>query len=423
MHKKSVFYALIGHTLERYDLALYGYFATLLAPLFFPSGNKRLQILGSLGAFAAGYIMRPVGGILFGYFGDRYGRKIAFLYSIFVIIIPVLIMAFLPTYESIGIFAPIILIFCRLLQGLCGGGEFAGAGIYIGEHLHVNHKGFGASLVCATGILGAAIGTCIGAVCTLPNMPSWGWRVAFLCGAVFTIASYLLRKRMAESPEFKKFIARNTPSKRPFLDALIHNKVNVLNGIFIGGCGHIFLYLSGICMNVIYASYLRLPSYKIMAINTCILLFWVFLSPLSGIVADKIGVRRLMSYAALSGLFFAFPLFSILHWHLSISTAIFFQVCLSFIGIGFVAPLSALFTSLFPVDQRYSAVGFSITLGQAILGGTSPLISAFLIEFTGDMRTPGLLLVLGCVLGLYGLITFKDLSQKHSFPSLVTQGI
>lgn len=423
MHKRSIGYALIGHTLERYDLALYGYFSTLLAPLFFPSNDAKLQILGSLGAFAAGYIMRPVGGILFGYVGDRYGRKTAFLYSVLFIVIPIFIMTFLPSYESIGIFAPIILVICRILQGLCGGGEFAGAGIYIGEHLDVERRGFGASLVCATGILGAALGTCLGAICTLPSMPSWGWRIAFFCGAVFTFISYFLRKRMVESPEFTKFINENPASKYPLLDVVNHHKANLLNGVFIGGCGHIFLYLSGLCMSIIYATYLKLPSYQIMVINTFILLIWVVLSPFCGIVGDKIGIRKLMSYAAIGGIFFAFPLFSILYYHLSIAIAIFFQISLSLIGVCFVAPISALFTRFFPIEQRYSGVGFSITLGQAIFGGTTPLISALLIDLTNDMRAPGFLLILGCILGLYGVVTFRDFSQKQPLPFQALQAV
>lgn len=412
MHKRSISYALIGHILERYDLALYGYFSTLLAPLFFPSNNTKLQILGSLGAFAAGYIMRPVGGVLFGYFGDRYGRKTAFLYSVILGIAPILIIAFLPSYHSIGILAPIILVLCRVLQGVCGGGEFAGAGIYIGEHLTADKRGFGASLVCATGILGAALGTCLGAFCTLPIMPSWGWRIAFLCGAIFTFAGYFVRKKMVESPEFGKFINKHSPSKSPFLDVIGYYKENILSGIFIGGCGHIFLYLSGLCMNIIYAVYLKISSHQIMIINTCILLVWVILSPLVGIIADKIGIRKLMTYASIMGAVFAFPLFSILYYHLSVATAILFQILLSLIGVCFVAPISALFTSFFPIGQRYSGVGFSITLGQAIFGGTAPLISTVLIDFTDDIRAPGFLLFLGSLLGLYGIITFKDFSRK-----------
>lgn len=417
MHKKSIISALVGHTFERYDLALYGYFSTLLAPLFFPPNNAKLQILGSLGAFAAGYIMRPVGGILFGYLGDRYGRKISFLYSIFLTILPILIMAFLPPYNLIGICAPIILVFCRILQGLCGGGEFAGAGIYIGEHLPAEKRGLGAGLVCATGILGAALGTFLGAIFTIPGMPSWGWRMAFLCGAIFTFISYFLRKSMLESPVFIKFISQSLPSKYPITNVFRHHKVNLFSSIFIGGCGHIFLYLSGICMNVIYVNYLNLLPYQIMTINTCVLLLWVLLSPISGMLADKIGLRKLMSFSSITGILLSFPLFSILAHHLSVFTALTFQICLTLIGVCFVAPISALFTSFFPIKHRYSGVGFGITLGQAIFGGTAPLISTFLIDLTNDIRTPSLLLILGCSLGLYGVIIFRDVSQD----SLISQ--
>ncbi len=128
---KAIFAAMIGNALEYYDVMLYGFFATMLAPLFFPTGNQATSIIASLGTFAAGFVMRPLGGIVFGHLGDKFGRRYALVLTIFLVTIPTLTIGLLPTYADIGIAAPVILVICRLLQGLCVGGEYSGASIFV----------------------------------------------------------------------------------------------------------------------------------------------------------------------------------------------------------------------------------------------------------------------------------------------------
>jgi MHS family proline/betaine transporter-like MFS transporter len=361
--------------------------------------------------------MRPLGGIIFGYFGDRYGRKKAFSWAIFLVIIPTLLIGFLPSYSRIGIAAPIILILCRLFQGLCGGGEFSGAGIFVGEHLPPNKAGLSGGLICATGLLGAALGTLFGALVTMPNMPNWGWRIPFIVGGCLTLISYFIRRNMFETPIFNKLSEDKMILKNPLKDIFTNYKYNIINTIAIGGCGHLLLYMSTIYMNVIYTTQLKISSSNILFINTGILCLWIVLSPFMGILSDRIGIRRFMAGSALISGILAYPLFLYLDNNLSLVGVINFQIMLTIIGSAFVAPISGLFTSLFPAQSRYSGVAFSITLGQALLGGTTPLISTFLTTITGDFKSPSYFMIFGCILGLLGIVRMK------SFPVIQSKSI
>ena len=408
----TIIAALIGHTWERYDVALYGYFSALLAPIFFPSSGN-LGILWSLGAFSAGYLMRPLGGIFFGHLGDKYGRKKAFSLSIFLVIIPTLTMGILPTYAQIGLAAPFVLILCRLLQGLCGGGEFSGAGIFIGEHIKQGHEGFGGGIICGTGLIGALIGTAFGAIATLPDIPTWGWRLPFILGAIMTFITYFIRRRMIETPVFQTAASFQKIYKAPLMMVFKHRMKNVICAIAIGGYAHSILYITTIYMNVLYTTNLHLSSHESFIINMGIMFLWVVLSPVSGFLADKVGIRKFMGRAALTTIVCAWPLFWFMTTYNTIHGYIIFQVIFTLIGVSFVAPVSSLFTSLFPVLERYSGVAFSISVGQALLGGTTPLIATFLTTYTEDMKSPAFfLMITGCI-GYIGIKTFKAFN-KHA---------
>lgn len=396
MHKKSVVAALIGHILERYDVALYGYFSTLLTPVFFPyfGVGGSVSIMASFGAFAAGYFMRPLGGILFGHLGDRYGRKKSFTLSICLVVIPTFTIGVLPSYQSIGVLAPIILILCRLIQGLCNGGEFGGAGIFVGEHVPARRSGLGGSLVCACGIFGAVVGTTFGMIVTLPGIPSWGWRIPFILGSVMTLIAWRIRRTMIDPPSFQKILDENSVRRYPLLQVLKNHKTNMLCALTIGGFGHALLYTATIYMNVVYTVNLKLNSFMVMFINTMILLWWVFLSPLVGLLADRFKIINVMLAASVAAVSFSCPLFWYLNQEISLYRVFIFQLIFSSIGVCFVAPISSLFTSFFPIKERYSGVAFSVTLGQALLGGTTPLIATFLAKILNDPIAPAYFVIL-----------------------------
>ena len=177
---KSMVSAMIGNALEYYDVMLYGFFALTIAPLYFPSNSPLTSHIAAMGAFAAGFLVRPLGGLIFGHIGDTYGRKKALVLSVLLATIPTFMIGILPTYDAIGIWAPIILICCRLVQGLCVAGEYVGASILIAEYTQRNKAGFACSLLPSSSLIGATIGSAFGAIATLSSMPPWAWRVPFM---------------------------------------------------------------------------------------------------------------------------------------------------------------------------------------------------------------------------------------------------
>jgi MHS family proline/betaine transporter-like MFS transporter len=396
---KAIFAAMIGNALEYYDVMLYGFFATMLAPLFFPMGNQATSIIASLGTFAAGFVMRPLGGIVFGHLGDKFGRRYALVLTIFLVTIPTLTIGLLPTYADIGIAAPIILVICRLLQGLCVGGEYSGASIFVIEYSRKGREAFAGSTLCASGFFGGVLGTFAGFFCTLSFMPSWGWRIPFLLGTLIGLVGYYLRSRVNESPEFISH--KNEEIARvPLLKVLQKRKKNLFCTMGIGATSLIPFYMASVYMGYLLSTKLHIPISQIMLINVGLNIFVMILLPLMGMVADKFGKKKVMVLTALISFLSAYPLFFLLEKDLSLLNVIFVQIVLGIITAGFGAPSTALLATFFPVHERYSGVGFGYALGGALLGGTTPLIVASLSNILDSALAPASYLMFSALLGI-----------------------
>ena len=174
-----------GHIVECFDTTLYGFFAVMLAPIFFPSSSHSVELLVSFGAFAAGFLARPIGAIIFGFIGDKCGRKKPLLWSIMLVGIPTIGIGLTPTYQTLGIMAPILLIVFRLLQGLLWGGEFTGVNLYNAETSIKAKLGTRSGILISAGVFGAVLATAVGAFVSMKTMPTWAWRIPFLIGGVF----------------------------------------------------------------------------------------------------------------------------------------------------------------------------------------------------------------------------------------------
>lgn len=396
---KATFAAMIGNALEYYDVMLYGFFATMLAPIFFPTSNQTVSVISSLGTFAAGFIMRPLGGLVFGHLGDKFGRRYALVLAIFLVTIPTFTIGILPPYATIGIAAPIILVVCRLLQGLCVGGEYSGASIFVIEYAKKGREAFAGSILCAAGFFGGVLGTFIGFICTLPMIPSWGWRIPFLIGSIIGIIGYYIRTKVGESPEFIQH-KNEEIAKVPLLAVLQERKRNLLCTIGVGATSLIPFYMASVYMGYLLSSKLNTPTSKIMLINVVLNVSLMGLLPLMGIVADNIGKARLMIVVTCLSILLAYPLFFMLEKEFSLLNVFFVQAVLALITAGFGAPSTAFLASLFPVHERYSGVGFGYALGGALLGGTTPLILATLANWFHSSLAPAFYLMFSGFLGL-----------------------
>lgn len=398
--KKSILMALYGHVLERYEVTLYGFLSTLLTPLFFPQEDTLISSLLGMGAFAAGYLMRPIGGFIFGYIGDIYGRKQALLSSILLVSFPTFIIGLLPTYAQIGIVAPIVLVVCRLLQGLCVGGEYSGAAVYFFESCRDNKTGFFGSIMSATAFCGAILGSFVGTLCTMTIMPEWGWRIPFLLGAMLGVIGFFIRRGMRETPAFALENERSIKELKiesPFLKLFKTEKKNILCTFIIGATGYVCLYISTIYLNSVISQKVNASHSIIMIINTLVLSFWVIFILMFGYLSDFIGKKFILQLASWGLVLFSFPCFCLITYTPTLTNILIFQVLLSFLGASYFGVAAGFLPGLFHVKQRYTGVATGLNIGQALLGGTTPFISTLLVYISGDQKAPAYFLIIAGV--------------------------
>lgn len=425
--KMSIFMALYGHVLERYEVTLYGFLSTLLVPLFFPQDDASISFLLGMGAFAAGYLMRPLGGFFFGYIGDIYGRKKALLGSILLVSIPTFIMGILPTYAQIGVAAPIILVTCRLFQGLCVGGEYSGAAVYFFESCRIEKSGFFGSIMSGTAFCGAILGSLIGTLCTMPFMPEWGWRIPFLLGAILGVIGFFIRRNIKETPVFvqEEVSSKSKEGKleNPFLNLLKNEKRNILCTLVIGATGYVCLYISTIYLNSIIAQTVNPSPFIIMTINTSVLCSWVVFILIFGYLSDLTEKKFILQLSSWGVVTLSLPFFYLITRDPSITNIVAFQILLSFLGASFFGVAAGFVPSLFHVKQRYTGVAAGLNIGQALLGGTTPFIATLLTYITGDQKAPAFFLMIAGIMAVAAtrLATPKQqLSKRNNLPLSLT---
>lgn len=405
--KKAILGAMAGHIIERYDVMLFGFLSTHLSKVFFPEEYFVNSLFLTFGSFAAGYIMRPIGGIIFGYFGDTYGRKKALMFSIILVTVPTVIIGILPGYDSIGIVSPILLLLCRVMQGICVAGEWAGASIYFYEHAPTNRKSSTCGVMCATAFLGAILATLLATICITDSMPVWGWRIPFIIGGFLGPISYYMRVRMEETEAFIK--ARDTKSliRTPLLSVLKTNKKSLLAAMCVGVQGHIPLYLSTVYTNSVLTKNLFISQWVVTLNNCGILVLWVFILLLSSRLADQVGKERIMTASSFLTIVAAFPIYVYAYEEMTFQSLLILQILITIVGASFLGPSTSLIPELFNVQERYTGVGFGLTFGQAVLGGMTPMLASALVFLFSDARAPSFLLMLGGTLSLFPSIYNK----------------
>ena len=400
--KKTLIAASIGNMLEFYNFTLFGLFLPVLSPLFFPKEDPLSSLLYGYLFFAVGFFAYPVGAILFGYIGDKIGRKRALSLSILAMAFPTACIGLLPSYASLGILSPILLFICRFLQGIFAGGEYNGAGVFVIEHAGKNRGGISGAIVAAAGTLGAFIATIMGFIFSAPGLPSDIWRIPFLLGAFVAIIGSYLRKELEESPEFIEK-AHTHKRKNPFIGIFKHHIKAFICSIGIGALGTVPFYLIIGYLNIYFVTQDTLSLFEMMALNMGLTFFCALSLPFVGNIADKVGHSRIMIMSALTLFSYSF-LFFIFLQQPSISIIYLAEFILLGISQGYVAPLNAFISKLFPVHIRYTATSLGYCIGMALFGGTTPYISAFLVKWTHNSLSPSFYLMLVCILGLVSVI-------------------
>ncbi len=399
--RRVVVAASIGTFVESFDLALYGYLAVILAGRFFPSDDPDAALLATFAVFALGFGVRPLGGILFGHIGDRLGRRPAIAASVLLAAVATASIAVLPTYQQVGLVAPVLLLTCRLLQGFSAGGEIAGANVFVFEHAQPGRAGRAVSVNMAASSLGfagaAAVGWLMTVVMDAGQLASWGWRLPFAMAAPLGLIGLYLRWRVAESPAFD--VAETARPRFPLGRTLRTAWRGVL--IFVG---FVAMVLVGSYLLVGY-----LPSYLARAaglsateVSTASILAAMALGAgaiLGGQLVDRVPLRAAAVACAAGLIVVAVPGFLLLRQGTLAAAVAGETMWAIVIGVGNVIG-AALALRLFAVSFRFTATAFAINLTSVAFGGTAPYVSAWLVESTGNVTAPALYLTVLAVGGL-----------------------
>ncbi len=412
---KNVVAGCVGNVLEWYDFALYGFFAPIIAKLFFPSDDQLTGLLATFGIFAVGFLMRPIGSVLFGILGDRLGRKKALEISVVMMAIPTTLIGVLPTYESVGVLAPVLLTIIRLIQGISVGGEFTGSISYVVEHAPYppGRRGFYSSWTVFSLLGGILLGSAIASIVTDfftdSQVQSFGWRIPFLLGLVIGIIGLFLRSGIDESPAFKKMKEAGTLSKKPIKDAFKYHWKEIITVIGATCVGAVNFYMIFVYLTTFLSTETHLDLSTALEINTVSMIVLMIITPIMGYLSDKIGRKPILIGGCLIIAIFSYPLFvefakgDALHDLLS-------QLVFA-LGLSMVfGPFGAMMIELFPAKIRMSAVSIGYNLGFAVFGGTAPFIATYLIDVTGDKLSPSYYLILSAIISL---IVFARIRESY----------
>ncbi|MDP2193623.1 MAG: MFS transporter [Alphaproteobacteria bacterium] len=401
MKKKILTSSIIGNALEFYDFTLCGVFVTALAREFFPQTDPATGILWGFSAFAAAFWTRPLGAFIFGHIGDKYGRKVALTWSVSLMGIPTLIISMLPSYAQIGILAPIILVLCRLMQGLCTGGEYNGAAIFALEHLRTK-PGLISGLISGSCVIGALAAMIMGFITTLEWMPTWAWRVAFAFGALVSVIGFVIRRHTEESLEFLQ--TKGQPKAVPLQSVLKEDRHSFYMSIGLGLFNGVLTYTLFAFLSVYIAQYVGYTTSQGMFYNLFGLIAFMTLCPVFGAFSDQISPINSVKLAG--RLCLLLPVLSFSLFQMSSGFPIIIgQLLLGTTVASLVGPSHYFLQTLFPTNNRYTGASVGFTIGMAITGGSTPIILTQLLKTTGYLMTPAVYLTLWGVLWL-GMIAF-----------------
>ncbi|MDQ0219544.1 MFS transporter [Peribacillus cavernae] len=377
----NIFKGSLGNLIEWYDWYVYSAFAVYFSSEFFPEGDATSQLLNTAAIFAVGFLMRPIGSLLMGRYADRHGRRAALTLSITVMAGGSLIIALTPSYSSIGILAPIILVLARLLQGLSLGGEYGTSATYLSEMASSGRRGFYSSFQYVTLVAGqmVALGVQIilQQVLSESDMYAWGWRIPFVIGAMGALAVMWLRRTMDESEQFSKMGSESKESAGTIRALMKYPKaVLTVVGLTLGGTVAFYTYTT--YLQKFMVNTVGLEKEVVSWINFIALLIFVVLQPLAGALSDRIGRRPLLLSFGILGTLLTVPLFLIMEQTTSPMVAFLLMLVGLIIVTGYTSINAIVKAELFPTEIRALGVGLPYALTVAVFGGTAEFIALWL---------------------------------------------
>ncbi|WP_152840706.1 MFS transporter [Rugamonas aquatica] len=406
---KTLSLSALGGALEFYDFVIFVFFTAVLGKLFFPpSMPDWLRVLQTFGIFAAGYVVRPLGGIVMAHFGDLLGRKKMFTMSILLMAVPTLLMGMLPTYASIGLAAPVLLLLLRVMQGAAVGGEVPGAWVFVSEHVPARHIGYACGTLTAgltAGILlGSVVATGINTAFTPDQVADGAWRLPFLLGGIFGLGAMYLRRWLHETPVFAELQQRKALAAEMPLKAVLRNHrgpvvISMLLTWMLSAAIVVVILMTPTLLQKIYG----FDPHTSLVANTVATLCLSIGCLVAGVLADRIGARSTLFGGALLLAVCTYIFYTTIKVRPDLLLPLYALVGFS---VGVVGAVPCVLVKAFPAQVRFSGLSFSYNLSYAIFGGLTPVVVALMLK--NNPLAPAYYVIAISVVGMITALFVKD---------------
>jgi MHS family proline/betaine transporter-like MFS transporter len=412
IRRRAILSCAIGNFFELFDFTIYGFFAVAISRAYFPSGDPVLAMFSTFAAFGVAFVMRPVGAIVLGAYGDRVGRRAALVVTIGLMAAATGFTGLIPTYASIGIWAPLLLLVCRMVQGFSTGGEWGGAAAFLVEYAPPGKRGITGSWQQFSTQIGSLSGSICAALLAVSlsqeDFYSWGWRLPFVFGFLLGPIGYYLRKRVAETPAFEHVVETRNVERSPLRVAIAEYGVRMVQafGLSIIGCIANFVFVVYLVSYAINTMHLAPSAALSCAVVSGLIV--VVLTPLVGALSDRIGRRPLILACAVLNLVFDYPLFMLAVHGGTYATLLMALAANAVFQAMYTGTIPSILAEMFPTRVRYTALSVSYGFAVMLFGGFAPLISTALVSLTGNPLSPAFYLMAGGALSAAAILSMKE---------------
>lgn len=413
--RKVLTASFVGNFVEWFDYASYGYFATVIAHAFFPDIAPTSALLATFAVFAISFVIRPLGGIIWGAIGDRVGRRTALSWSILIMSGATTLIAVLPSYHQVGMLAPVLLLLVRMIQGFSAAGEYAGATSFIAEYSPIRRRGLYTSIVPASTAAGLLAGSLMAAglfaLLSEDQMQSFGWRLPFLLALPMGVIGLYIRLRLEDTPKFRELEEAHHIERTPVRELFRHYRPQIAIALGVTCLNAVGFYLILSYMPTYLSTELGMGHAESSLSTSISLAAYIFLIFLMGILSDRFGRKTALIAASILFMVLTVPLFGLLD-AASFVTIVLIQIAFSALLSINDGTLPCFLSEIFPTRVRYSGFAFSFNTGNALFGGTAPFMATWLIGLTGSKLAPAWYLVVAAGLALVAMLMARETAGR-----------
>jgi MHS family citrate/tricarballylate:H+ symporter-like MFS transporter len=395
-----------GNFLEMFDFFLFGFYASYIAKTFFPTTNEYASLMLTFGTFGAGFLMRPLGAIILGAYIDRVGRRKGLILTLGLMALGTVLIAFVPGYATIGLFAPFLVLVGRLFQGFSAGVELGGVSVYLSEMATPGHKGFYVAWQSASQqfaiIVAAAIGFLLNVYMAKATIAAWGWRVPFFIGCMIVPLIFFIRRSLQETDEF--LARKHRPDVREIFHSMITNWGIVIAGMMLVVMTTVSFYLITVYTPTFGMKVLKLSAADSLLVTFCVGVSNFFWLPVMGALSDRIGRRPILVFFTLLTIVTAYPALAWLVAAPTFPKMLLVELWLSFLYGSYNGAMVVALTEVMPVAVRTAGFSLAYSLATALFGGFTPAVSTWLIRSTGNNGAPAYWMIFAAACGLLGTL-------------------